>query len=404
MKRQLIAAVAALALGSTAACGAASENSGGSGGEDGPIKIALIPPTSGALAQFGTDAVKGWETAVRLVNEDGGINGREVELITKSTDADPATTLREAREAVTKEGAQFIGAVMTSPEHAALNAQLEGLGALSFNSLGKDDALVGEQCSKYGFHIVQTSSMDINALADSIAEIPGDKWAIQAVDYATGHSAAEKFRKAAEAAGKEVVLEQFAPLNTTDFGSYITKIKSSGADAVFAVEYGADGVAFVQQANQFNLDGQLKSMLGFNMVSEPLFETLGDSIVGYYNNVGYDVAADNQLNKEFVEAYTEDHGSAPYYVPADNYLAAETLFAGIEEAGSSDPAEVAEALSDLTFDSITGEVTLRGADNQLLRDSYLGKVVKAGEGLKFDILTNATPDVTTPEPDPACSM
>jgi uncharacterized protein (UPF0262 family) len=165
------------------------------------------------------------------------------------------------------------------------------------------DALVGEQCSKYGFHVVQTSSMDINALADSIAEIPGDKWAIQAVDYATGHSAAEKFKKAAEAAGKEVVLEQFAPLNTTDFGSYITKIKSSGAEAVFAVEYGADGVAFVQQANQFNLDGQLKSMLGFNMVSEPLFETLGDSVEGYHNNVGYDVDADNELNKEFVEAY-----------------------------------------------------------------------------------------------------
>jgi ABC-type branched-subunit amino acid transport system substrate-binding protein len=402
-KRKLIAAVAALALGATtAACGSASENSGSDGGDT--IKVALIPPTSGALAQFGTDAVKGWETAVRLANEDGGIDGRKIELIVKGTDADPATTLREARAAVTKDGAQFIGAVMTSPEHAALNAQLEGLGALSFNGLGKDDALVGEQCSKNAFHIVQTSSMDITGLAESIAQLPGEKWAIQAVDYATGHGAAEKFKKAAKSAGKDVVLEQFAPLNTTDFGSYITKIKDSGADAVFAVEYGADGVAFVQQADQFNLDNQLKTVLGFNMVSEPLFETLGDSIVGYYNNVGYDLDADNELNKEFVEAYTEDHGSAPYYVPADQFLAAETLFAGIEEAGSGDPAKIAEALADLSFDSIVGNVTLRGADNSLMRDSYLGEVVKDGDALKFKILTNATPDKTSPEPDPACSI
>ncbi|KRF21128.1 hypothetical protein ASG90_01600 [Nocardioides sp. Soil797] len=402
MKRQLIAAVAALALGATtAACGSASTNSGSDGDSD-TIKIALIPPTSGALAQFGTDAVKGWKTAARIANDNGGIDGKKVELIIKGTDADPATTLRVAKEAVTKDGAQFIGAVMTSPEHAALNAQLEGLGALSFNSLGKDDALVGEQCSKYGFHIVQTSSMDINGLADNINELPGEKWAIMAVDYATGHSAAKKFKAAAEAAGKDVVMEQFAPLNTTDFGSYITKLKDSGADAVFAVEYGADGVAFVQQADQFNLDDQLKTVLGFNMVSEPLFETLGDSIAGYYNNVGYDVDADNALNQEFVKAYTEDNGSAPYYVPADNYLAAETLFAGIEEAGSTDPAEVADALQDLSLDSITGEVTLRGADNQLLRDSYLGEVVKADGGLKFKILSDANPDVTTPEPDSAC--
>jgi ABC-type branched-subunit amino acid transport system substrate-binding protein len=407
MKRQVLATVAALATATTmAACGSASSSSGdggGDGGDDSPIKIALIPPTSGALAQFGTDAVKAWETAARLANEDGGIDGRKVELITKGTDADPATTLRVAREAVTQDGAQFIGAVMTSPEHAALNAQLEGLDALSFNALGKDDALVGEQCSPYAFHVVQTSSMDINALASSIGELEGDKWAIQAVDYATGHSAAEKFKAAAEEAGKEVVLEQFAPLDTTDFGSYITKIKNSGADAVFAVEYGADGVAFVQQADQFNLDAQLKTVLGFNMVSEPLFETLGKTIVGYFNNVGYDVDGDSELNQEFIDAYTEDHGTPPYYVPADNYLAAQTLFAGIEEAGSIEPSEVADALGDLSFDSIVGEVTVRDADHQVLRDSYLGEVVDEG-GMKFKILANATPDVTTPEPDSACSM
>jgi len=405
-KRRLVAAVSVAALASTmAACGSASSNSGGDdGGDDAPIKIALIPPTSGALAQFGTDATQAWKTAVRLANEAGGVDGREVELIVKETDTDPATTLRAAREAVTQDGAQFIGAVMTSPENAALNAQLESLNAMSFNALGKDDALVGEQCSPYAVHVVQTSSMDINALAESISEMPGEKWAIQAVDYSTGHSAAETFKAAAEEAGKEIVLEQYAPLDTTDFGSYISKLKNSDADAVFAVEYGADGIAFVQQADQFNLDQQLDTVLGFNMVSEPLFETLGDTIVGYYNNVGYDVNADNELNKEFVEAYTEDHGSAPYYVPADNFLAAETLFAGIEEAGSTDPAEVSEALRGLTFDSIVGEVTVREDDMQVLRDSYLGKVAKGDGGLEFEIVANASADVTTPEADPACQL
>jgi len=410
LKRTLATSALAAALAaSLAACGSASSSDGGGSGdsdsgEAGPIKVVLIPPTSGALAQFGTDAVKGWQAAADLANADGGIDGRKVELIVEGTDADPATTIRVAKEAVTQDGAQFIGAVMTSPEHAALNAQLAGMDALDFNALGKDDALVGEQCAKNGFHIVQTSSMDINALAASIDEMEGDKWAIQAVDYATGYSAAEEFQAAAEAAGKEVVLTQFAPLNTTDFGSYITKIKESGADALFAVEYGADGVAFVKQATQFNLPAQLKTVLGFNMVSEPLFPTLGDSIVGYYNNVGYDASEDNELNQRFIDQYTETNGSAPYYVPADNFLAAETLFAGIEEAGSTDPSEVADALSDLTFDSIVGEVTLRGADNQLLRPSYLGQVEGSGADLAFEVIASADASDTTPEASADCSM
>lgn len=407
MKKQVLSAALALSVGAAlAGCGSAS-SSGGSdeaSGSEETIKVALIPPTSGALAQFGTDAVKGWQLAADQVNADGGVDGHQVELIVKGTDTDPATTIRVAKEAVTQEGAQFIGAVITSPENAALNAQLAGMGALSFNALGKDDALVGEQCTQNAFHVVQSSSMDIAGLASQIADLPGDTWAIQAVDYATGYSAAEKFTAAAEAAGKEIVLEQFAPLGTTDFGSYITKIKDSGADAVFAVEFGADGVAFVKQATQFNLQEQVQTVLGFNMVSEPLFETLGEGIVGYYNNVGYDAAADTELNSAFVEAYTEANGDAPYYVPADNYLAAQTLFAGIEEAGSIEPDAVAEALGGLTFDSIVGEVTLRDEDHQLLRASYLGQVEGSGTDLSFNILSGAEPDVTTPEPNADCSL
>jgi branched-chain amino acid transport system substrate-binding protein len=406
MKRKVTTVLVALAAGSTlAACGSASSSSrGAADGTNATIKVALIPPTSGALAQFGTDAVHGWQIAVDQVNAAGGVDGHQVELITRSTDADPATTLRAAREATTKDGATFIGAVMTSPENAALNAQLGGLGALSFNSLGKDDALIGEQCVSNAFHVVQSSSMDITALASSLADLPGKKWAIQAVDYATGHGAAEAFKSAAEKAGKQVVLEQYAPLDTTDFGSYITKIKDSGADALFAVEFGADGVAFVKQATQFKLSAQLRTVLGLNMVSEPLFPVLGDGIAGFYNNVGYDEASDNELNKQFVADYTAKYDSAPYYVPADSYLAAETLFAGIEKAGSIDPEKVAAALNDLSFDSIDGNVTMRGADHQLLRDSYLGQVEGSGTDLKFKIVNDTGADVTTPEPSSDCQL
>jgi branched-chain amino acid transport system substrate-binding protein len=406
LKRRVAATAVALALGTTlAACGSASSNEdSGSGSDDAPIKVALIPPTSGALAQFGTDAANAWKLAAKMVNADGGVDGHQVEIIEKGTDADPATTIRVAKEAASQDGATFFGAIMTSPEHAALNAQLAGMGALDFNGLGKDDALIGEQCVPNAFHVVQSTGMDINALADSISEMEGEKWAVMAVDYATGHTAADKFTAAAEEAGKEVVSTQFAPLNTTDFGSYITKIKDSGADAVFAVEYGADGVAFVKQATQFNLPAQVKTVLGFNMVSEPLFPVLGEGIVGFYNNVGYDPDNGSELNEEFKKAWTDEYGTTPYYVAADNFLAAETLFAGIKEAGSIEPDKVAEALNDLTFDSIEGEVTLRGADHQLLRKSYLGQVEGSGTDLAFNIITGADPDVTTPEPSADCKM
>ncbi|MEV5302840.1 MULTISPECIES: ABC transporter substrate-binding protein [Amycolatopsis methanolica group] len=393
---------ALLAGALVAACG--TPGSSEAGDAAGTIKVAIIPPSSGALAQFGSDAAKGWQYAVDTVNAQGGIDGRQVELIRMDTDATSATTLRAAREAVTQRGAQFIGGVMTSTENGALNQQLEGLNALSFNSLGKDDALTGKDCAANAFRVVQTNRMDVNALAATLKNLPGDRWAVQAVDYSTGHTAAEIFRDAAQAAGKQVVLEQFAPLNTTEFGSYITKLQASDADALFAVEYGADGVAFVNQAAQFNLPAKFRTVLGFNMVSEPLFPALGDKITGFYNNVGYDVGDPNPLNQQFVQGFQAKFGSLPYYVEADAYLAAETLFAGIRKAGSADPVKVREALGDLTFDSIAGPVTMRAADHQLVRPSYLGQVVKDGNGLAFKIVASAPGPQTAPQADPACTL
>ena len=106
--------------------------SAASGNTD-PIKVALIPPSSGALAVFGADAVKAWQFAADEVNAKGGVDGHKVELIKSSTDAQPANTVRAARKAVTQDGAKFIGAVMTSPEHGALQQQLASMNALSFN-------------------------------------------------------------------------------------------------------------------------------------------------------------------------------------------------------------------------------------------------------------------------------
>ncbi|MCW2915190.1 MAG: hypothetical protein JWN52_3258 [Actinomycetia bacterium] len=401
MTSKALPAIAALLIGGlTAACGGSG---GSSSGDAKTIKVAIIPPSSGALAQYGSDAAKGWQYAVDEVNSQGGVNGKKVELIKMSTDGTPATTLRTAREAVTQRGAAFIGAVMTSTENGALNKQLKGLNALSFNSLGKDDALTGKDCTANSFRVVQTNTMDINGLAATLKTLPGQKWAVQAVDYSGGHNTAQVFKAAAAKAGKQIVLEQFAPLGTSDFGSYITKLKASGADALFAAEYGADGVAFVNQAAQFKLTDQIKTVLGFNMVSEPLFPVLGNKIVGFYNNVGYDVGGDNALNKQFVQGFQQKYGARPYYVEADSYLAAQTLFAGIRKAGSADPAKVRSALGDLTFDSIDGKVTMRGTDHQLLRSSYLGQVVQSS-GLAFKIVAQAEAPQTSPQPDPACKL
>ena len=62
-----------------------------------------------------------------------------------------------------------------------------------------------------------------------------------------------------------------------------------------------------------------------------------------------------------MEGFTKKEGTPPYYVQADNYLAAQTLFEAVKKAGSVDPAKVKAGHERPQLDSIAGKVTMGAA-------------------------------------------
>jgi ABC-type branched-subunit amino acid transport system substrate-binding protein len=407
-RRTTLAALAALAsIGTLTACGSSDDTAttGGSGGSDGaPLKIALVTPGSGALAVFGKDAANGWQLAADEVNAKGGIDGHKVELVKSDTDGTPPKTLAAVRKAVSQEGARYVSAVFTSPENGALQAQLKSLNAVSINAIAQDETLNGTGCTANAFRLVQSAPMNSKAIGAALTKLPAKKWAIIAADYNTGRTAAKGFKAAAEAAGGSVVSQQFSPLGTTEYGTYISKLKKSGADGLFMYVIGADAPAFINQGVQFKLFGQFKTVLGQNVVSEPLFKAIGDKAVGFYNNLGYTWSLPGARNAAFVKAYEAKYGAKPYYVPADNYVGALALFEAVRKAKSVEPAAVQKALTGLTFESLDGPATIRPGDNQVLRKTYVGEVVKKGSGLGWKIVSESPASVTTPQADPACKL
>jgi branched-chain amino acid transport system substrate-binding protein len=391
-----------LAAGVVAGCGSSDEGAATKRSGE-PLRIALVPPSGGTLEQMGKAATQGWEYAAAEVNAKGGVDGHKVELIKSKTDMQPATTVRAVRKAVTQDDAKFVSGIVSSPEHGALQQQLAGLGAISLFGNGQDDALTGAGCSPNAFRATQAASMLVGAMTKVLADLPAQKWSILAVDYSTGHTAAKVFAQAAKASGKEVVLEQFAPIGTTEFGSYISKIKASGADGFFGLVPGSDGVAFITQGTQFKLFDGLKSVLSYDMVTVPLFSALGDKVVGFMGNVGYDVNAANPKNQAFVKGYEKMFGDAPYTVPADNYLAAQMLFEAVRKSGSVEPEKVRAALDGLSFDSIAGPVKV-GPDHQLVRPAYVAKVVRQGDGLAFQVVKEVPGSELRPTPNPDCKL
>jgi branched-chain amino acid transport system substrate-binding protein len=399
-------AAAALTTG-LAACGSSSNNNSPSAATKDPLTVALLPPSSGPLAEFGSSAVNAWTLAAKEVNAKGGVDGHPVKLVTLQTDGSPAAAVRAARKATTQDKAKFISGVVTSGENAALAPQLASMGAVDIVGMSKDDSLTGSACSPNLYRTTISSQMDVTATSSILSTLPAKRWAIVGSDILTGHSAADSFTKAAKASGKQVVSTQFPALGTTDFGSAITKVLSSGADGLYLFASGADGVAFVTQAKQFKLFNKIKTVVGFSTFSEPTFKPMGKSIVGFYNNLNYSWNFDNPQNKAFAAAYEQQFGEKPAFIPAENYIAAQFLFEAVRKAKSVDIAKVKAAMDDLSFDSISGNVKMRGADHQAVRDTYVGQIVAQPggvAGMGWKVVRTVTPDKTTPTASPDCKM
>jgi ABC-type branched-subunit amino acid transport system substrate-binding protein len=391
-------------LTALAACGGGNSASGGkASGTGDEIVIAAVLPSTGALLEVANDMYNGWQLAVDGVNAKGGVAGHKFKLIRKDTDTTAPNTVRGVSQAVAEDHASIV-TVQTSTEVAAVNQQLAGLNALMFNVNGQEDSLIKQGCNANAFQIVQRTGMIFEALSRELKNLPGKRWAVMAADITSGHSADASFKAAAAAAGKTVVSDQFAPIGTSDFAPYITKIKDSGADAAFVVEYGADGVAYINQAAQFNLSSQVQTTLGLNLLTERSLKVLGDKVQGYYASLQYDVKADNPQNQAFVKSFTQKNGEPPTQYAANAYLGAQTLFAGVQKANSSDPTKIRKALEDLKFDSIDGSLTMRGKDHQLLSPVYVAKVVSEDGGLGFKTLSTAPGQDTAPAPSPDCHM
>ena len=80
MKKKIFAYAGALCLvlaSGGCATGADSGDSAADAGAD-PWRVVLAPPTTGGLAAFGEDTVRGWTIAAELTNAEGGVDGRQV--------------------------------------------------------------------------------------------------------------------------------------------------------------------------------------------------------------------------------------------------------------------------------------------------------------------------------------
>lgn len=366
--RRTIALVAVIGtLGLSAAC------SGEDG--DGPIKIAIVGPQSGPLAEIGENQVAGAEVAVDQINEAGGVLGREVELVDGDEQTTPETSIAAVRDAA-GDGANLVVGMLSSAGCLALGPQLASMDVVLVTTGCTNDDLTGRDGEDAPFpNLFRTSNNDsalIGPLAQTIAErFPQTTdYSVFGYDYVTGTTQWDLYQDAVQGHGLDlnVTSETFVPIGEQNFGLQVQQLVNEVDDpetsALYLGTYGSGTGSFLQQAASYDLSSQFDVIVNPGGYY-PVARTLNGQAPNVWNSYDYNYAAfDNEANVRFVEDFKAKTGKLPVDWSYDAYVGVLAMAAAVEQAGSTDTAPVAEALAGLSFDTPGGELTIDATTHQ----------------------------------------
>lgn len=357
----------------------------------GPIVLGSHCELTGGFASWGYWHDKAAKTAVKLVNEQGGIAGRKVELITEDTESNPATGARKLRSLIERSGAGFIiGSVHSGVMLSSIPVATE-LKTIYF-SAGEATEATGSKGTRYSFR----TGTDTYALAAAGAPWAynnlGKTWTIISPDYAWGHSHYQEHKAVIEKLGGKVYDPIFVPLDAKDLVPYLAKI-APDTQVLFSVFFGAQSIAFYSQAKSMGLEKTMKmySVAGTMEAIAPAdIQGAGEGVYLVENFPRVTKYKDDEFHKqhnarmEIDDVDAREANSRRVMAKSHAWQSWENVFAlkkAIEVSGwktKKDDKLVIEALEGLALDNSLGNPQgakiIRREDHSGMIDCYISKV------------------------------
>jgi branched-chain amino acid transport system substrate-binding protein len=295
----------------------------GGAAPNGPIKVALLAPTSGSAAAAGHDMVAGWTLYWKEHGEH--VAGRTIQTTVYDTNSNPAHALDQARHAVEQDGAQIIvGPYLANEGLAVAPYGIQHKIPMLFPTVSADD-LSQRQASAYVVKVAGWTSSQSTHVAGVWAYEQGYRKVVTiANSYAFGYENAGGFAQTFTGKGGKIVNQIWAPLGTADYTPYISQVQAAAPDAVFVEMVGADAVHFLQQWSQLGLKSKIPLIANETTTDQSNIRSIDPAIVEGIVSVGHFAEGrDAPATRAFVDKYAKAEGVLPSYMATSFYTAAE---------------------------------------------------------------------------------
>jgi branched-chain amino acid transport system substrate-binding protein len=323
--------------------------------QGGPVKIGLVLPYTGVYAELGTSITQAMELV--FARENWTVAGRKIEMIKEDDEMKPPVGVRKTEKLIDSDKVD----ILTGPVHSGIlmgmRDKVHNSKTILIVSNAGADAISRDRCSKWIFRTSFSNWQPCQPMGGWVAKNVSKEAFLIAPNYQAGKDMMGAFQETYAPAGGKVVSEDYPKLGETDYAPYLTKIKQSGAKAVFAFFSGTDAVNFVKQYSQFGLKEGIK-LTGAGFLTEPdVLPAQGAAAIGVLTGHFYTPLLDNPVNHRFVKEFRDKfYGKMPDGFACQGYDTAEVIVRALKavNGNTQDKDKLVAAIAATEFDSPRG--------------------------------------------------
>ena len=361
----------------------------------GPIKVGFQKHATGIGASYGRWYDRTTQAAAQRINDMGGINGRELQIVIEDDGTDPKRGAEVVEKFATQHECDVAFGTLFS--HVVYgSAPRAGELKIPYFVVSEGHHVASGKLNRYTLQpgITDVKSQ-VQSMAPFVSENLGKKVTMIYPDFAFGHDHRDFFTAAMEAQGGEIVASIPIPPTETSFTKYFPKIPRE-TEVLYHVMVGPGVLTFVKELGEF-FGGQGPQLFGFLdsleavSLASPGLEFLENSYF-WEGNPRHAQADQSEHDKMFRAAVGVDDMGASVDDGKDVSTYAhmfgcwETLNvikAGMEASGYSSAAdrasliEAVEAMTDMPEgdDHPQGPKMFNGKTHQVFGQQYISKVM-----------------------------
>lgn len=288
----------------------------------------------------------GAELAVIQLNQEGGINGVQIELLARDNGGDLDQGLMSVRELVTKENIQALGGPAFSRIAIEVAKYMQGAGIPMVTTLATnpDVTTAGDFVFAASFNdnfqgkvMANLAIQDLGAGTAAVLTLKGDA-------YSEGLS--QTFIANLITLGGTIVAQEFYQPNTTEFAAQMEIIKAAMPDVVFIPGFGESAFA-VKQGVELGLETIYLG--GDGWVTPGLQEAGGEALKDSYFSGHYSADAPPEKlsadTQQFIAAYEERNGVSPDDLAALGYDTIQIIVQAMRRAENMSPEAIRDAIA-----------------------------------------------------------